>query len=415
MKLKGICLLILCTVFASNTALAKVSGSCADCHTMHNSQDGINDTTIDGSSIAATSRSLTKGDCIGCHTGENSGGNIPYVTDTSLPKYGPDYDGTGALINNDTAGAAGRTLAGGTFYYVATGDDRAGHNVKGLKVGADADGIIGQTPPGWINGWGTSGIGNDWASNQLTCAGTYGCHGDHTEADDFADLRGAHHSDDSTIDGSTTVKSFRFLKGIIGYEDPDWEYSQSNTDHNQYFGAAHTTEVEVNTAQTLGTDAGRGISTFCGTCHGNFHSGSTGDEILYDVNTGADEAIGTAPWLRHPTDYALATAVASGATEYSAYSGTTGVAGEYNVIAPVATSNNTGGEVLATHMVKTNVVDSAATSIVTCLSCHRAHGSPYEDLLRWNYADDIEAGISVPGTPNAWANKGCFVCHTTKD
>ncbi len=50
-----------------------------------------------------------------------------------------------------------------------------------------------------------------------------------------------------------------------------------------------------------------------------------------------------------------------------------------------------------------------SSPIVTCLSCHRAHGSPYADLLRWDY-DTMIAGNAGDAT-----GKGCFVCHTTKD
>ncbi|MCK4488054.1 MAG: hypothetical protein KAU38_15015, partial [Desulfobacterales bacterium] len=43
--------------------------------------------------------------------------------------------------------------------------------------------------------------------------------------------------------------------------------------------------------------------------------------------------------------------------------------------------------------------------IVMCLSCHRAHGTPNNDLLRWAYTMDAGSGTD---------NGGCFICHTTK-
>ena len=46
-------------------------------------------------------------------------------------------------------------------------------------------------------------------------------------------------------------------------------------------------------------------------------------------------------------------------------------------------------------------------AIVMCLSCHRAHGSPENDLLRWDYSS-IQAGTGTN-------DNGCFVCHTTKN
>jgi len=404
-------LVITLLLLGGGNVWATVSGPCSECHTMHNSQDG-------GTVQTDLGRSLTKGDCIGCHTGVNvTDGNTPFITNTSKPTYGPDYDSSGVLVTTPN------TLAGGTFYYVATATagidgcaaDATGHNVKGLRTGDDSDATITtDEPPGWVTGWGTSGIatGNAWSTNQLTCAGTYGCHGSHSDADDFADIRGSHHGDDSVINGSTTIQSYRFLKGIIGFEDDDWEFTVDYDDHNQYFGNANTNESEVIAVPTLGSAAGRGISAFCGTCHGNFHSGNA--QVISDGDADGADAIGTSPWLRHPTDYALKTAVDNGASpEYSAYSGTDGTAGNYNPIAPVATSKESADStVSSTEVVKTSVATSADTSIVTCLSCHRAHGSPYADLLRWNYTSaNMEAGT----TATEFDNKGCFICHSSKD
>ncbi|MGB9716198.1 MAG: cytochrome c3 family protein [Thermodesulfovibrionales bacterium] len=43
-----------------------------------------------------------------------------------------------------------------------------------------------------------------------------------------------------------------------------------------------------------------------------------------------------------------------------------------------------------------------------CLSCHRAHGSPYADILRWNY-DEMRTGSYTT------TDSGCFTCHTGKN
>jgi predicted CXXCH cytochrome family protein len=46
------------------------------------------------------------------------------------------------------------------------------------------------------------------------------------------------------------------------------------------------------------------------------------------------------------------------------------------------------------------------TDKVMCLSCHRAHGSPYKDMLRWDYGT-MNVGSGLTG--------GCFKCHSTKN
>ncbi|NOZ26181.1 MAG: cytochrome c3 family protein, partial [Nitrospirae bacterium] len=48
---------------------------------------------------------------------------------------------------------------------------------------------------------------------------------------------------------------------------------------------------------------------------------------------------------------------------------------------------------------------TAGTDRVICLSCHRAHGSPYFKMLRWDYRS----------TTLATALSGCNACHTSKN
>ncbi len=382
-------LLLLC----STTSWAMVNGQCSDCHTMHNSQDG-------SAVVAELGRSLTKGDCVGCHSGDNViGGNIPFVNHSST-EYGPDYNGTGVLTNTEGT----NSLAGGTFSDM-TGHDSYGHNVVGIS---SVDGTLGTTPPGWIestfqahDGGGTAtgdinGGGATW-STQLTCAGTNGCHGSHTNADDFADVRGAHHGDDSTIDGSTVARSYRFLRGILGHEDDDWERTVSATDHNAYFGVDRTSTATGSMNQQT-------ISYLCAECHGLFHSndGSTTGSGIIHGGTTIDNAN---PWLRHPTDFALSSAGGE-YLYYAAADGTAavspGTTAAYNFIAPLATATPTAAVA--------NPFSDTDNDIVTCLSCHRAHGSSYPDALRWDYAA-MEAGSASTD----FDNKGCFACHTTKD
>ena len=396
MKMKlGFILLTFLLICGTNSWSA-VTGQCSDCHTMHNSQDGV-------SVVAELGRSLTKGDCVGCHSGDNGvdPANIPYVTHSSV-EYGPDYDAGGGLVN----GSGTNSLAGGSFSTMAGGNDSYGHNVVGIS-GADA--TLSHTPPGWIaatfpadDGGGTAtGDINDgnavWVT-QLTCAGTNGCHGSHTNADDFSDIRGSHHGDDSIIDGSTVAKSYRFLRGILGLEDDDWEFTVSDSDHNQYYG------VDRTSTSTIGMDS-QTISYLCAECHGLFHSNDS-TTIGRGIIEGGPPIDNVNPWLRHPTDFALSTTDAgSEYLSYAAADGTLatspGATAAYNYIAPLASTVVTS--------VITNPFAGTDGDIVTCLSCHRAHGSAQPDLLRWDY------DAMVAATTSGFDNKGCFACHTTKD
>ncbi len=349
-----------------------IAGQCSNCHTMHYSQNG---TRLSGWGTSGPYDYLLTNTCVGCHSTDTAS-----ATNTS----------TGAPAVLHTAGPStqgpGQTLAGGDFYWVVNGQDSYGHNVADLGVGQDSNigPNLGYNPPGWdplatpdtLSTTAVNSGGATWSS-QLTCAGTNGCHG-LRDAPGFDGLRGAHHSNEGVNDqamGTTLGDSFRFLAGIKGLEDSDWQWTASATDHNEYYGVHDTSARNgVNTYSDKQT-----ISYFCAECHGIFHSD-------IDVDDPAASA-----WRRHPTDIVL-----PNSGEYSAYT-------SYSIEAPVARPTVPA---TASGTVSPGDAASANGAIVMCLSCHRAHGSDQPDLLRWKYADMIAGGGGTGG---------CFTCHTTKN
>jgi predicted CXXCH cytochrome family protein len=262
-----------------------------------------------------------------------------------------------------------------------------GHNVdviQGVDTAIFAN--IGNNPPGWpaapsITDGATHQIAHfdvDWAV-QLTCAGSYGCHGDHSASGNDAGIQGAHHSNPGTgslITAPTAVgNSYRFCDRIEGKEDSQWNWVESGAQHNEYFGSLYN--------DGGGLDKGT-ISFLCAECHGDYHTDT-------EIGTGAS------PWLRHPTDIALDRGAG---TEYLSYNNDSG---NYSLIAPVARPVVDGGSPTIT----VDPADSATSdgAIVMCLSCHRAHGSPQPDILRWDYSTIVAGGGNTGG---------CFICHTTK-
>ena len=330
---------------------ARVTGVCVNCHTMHNSQN--NQTVTDSGS---PNQALLISDCIGCHTGQNTGTNDePYVHDTNPPLYRT----TGTEPDSNT-------LAGGNFYWVSSGLDRMGHNVEGL---ATPDATL-SLPPG----------GDGSFSGQLRCAGSMGCHGNPLEAEQIPALKGGHHYKDHLIwqDGSTLAKSYRFLDTIQGFGDSSYEYHPTDQRHNKYYGLDRSAESD----QAPGT-----ISSLCARCHKYFHNGT--DSVA------PGSTFGTGVWIRHPTDFDMSNATSSG--EYQGYNGGSGTGNPYSVISPVATAD-------ASTTLNTTVYTRANDAVVMCLSCHRAHGSPYTSSLRWDYRAWPAGGYN-----------GCAVCHTSKN
>lgn len=344
-------------------AQAAVTGVCSNCHTMHNSQGGAEMATFGGET--GENEALVRGSCLGCH-GQAPGGT----------------GDTAHLINDipQVLHKGTTNLAGGNFTYIATdgtppttgSTTTAGHNVRYTAI---TDETVLTTPPGDEHGTAVT-------NTNFTCAGENGCHGDRAITGDFESISGAHHGGVGGLcdDPTTVAKSYRFLLGVKGHENMDdtYKYQNHNTQyHNEYFGIVAATEAGSATEPGNNT-----ISGLCAECHGNFHgvASDIGDDI-------------TAPFTRHPTDIVL-----PNKTEYSAYTA-------YSVEAPVArtdiTTVNTAGV--------NNVVNTAGgKDVVMCLSCHGAHATAYEDILRWNYAG------MIAGSESASAG-GCFTCHTTKD
>jgi predicted CXXCH cytochrome family protein len=339
-----------------------LTGSCVDCHTMHNSQDGTT-VTFDGS---ANGMLLMAGSCAGCHADATAAATI-----TGIPQ-----------VNAATMTTAG---SGGSFAWLTAqgGGDAFAHNV--LAFDADGDGTLSE-PPGYTNAT-TNGVNADaatWAATtRLTCAGVAGCHGDPAApGGEFGSLEGSHHAnagnDGLTAVGGTGVSvggSFRFLSEIQGVESANYG-APTLGDHNVYSGS---TDGTVDTT----------ISALCARCHGKFHQRGVGQDGI-----GASSS----PWLRHPTDIDMKALAAT--SEYAQYA--------FNLEAPVAVMPSLLGSVNSASGAAD--YDVTGGEIVTCLSCHFAHGSDQPDLLRWDY-DGMSAGTTTVGE----VNTGCFKCHTTKD
>ncbi len=351
--------------FLSSLSFAAVTGQCANCHTMHNSQDNsaiLRTGTVAGSKTAWNDSNVLAGgtlqsaptgtllvtDCVGCHSA-SSGATIVTAGGNSIP------------IVFNTASYPANPLAGGNFYSVSQGNDAHGHNVYGI---ADTDSDLTMAPGNTQCNTGSCHftLADAPSGTNFNTGGCQGCH-----------YVVSHHND--------TDSGYRFLKGhnmgnnwVLGVEDANWEYDP-DTSHNGYKGAIITGPGDSQGLSEIQT-----ISSFCGGCHTNFHKQGASGTGSYN------------PWIRHPTDIALP----GGTTEYAGYDPTT--SGDYSALAPVAWTDPTDQS-------------DRDTAVVMCLSCHRPHGSQYDDILRWDYVTDcFTAGSS--GTP---ANCGCFVCHTTKD
>ena len=346
-------LIVAIAFFVCGVSYARVRGPCSNCHTMHNYQNG------ELVSPSGPRSYLLKDSCAGCHTNPNGGETIVTIGVTRIP-----------IVNNGVEPL--QSLAGGNFYWVKVGGDRKGHNCLSIP-GISSDQTLTQAP-----GKPSSASGPSCANCHDQISGCESCHDPKHHADDSGPVVGEsggwYRYLNSSEHGSSTT-------GVKGIEDDDWEYTVSATDHNEYNGCDNPYGNEDNS-----------MSNYCAGCHQQFHGLSytdTDGNVIYD---------GQSPWFRHPTHLPLPN---DPSKEYYYYNNPGGTGpGSYNPLVPVARDPTA-----LSSMTGPSATVTPGSDQVMCLSCHRAHASPYDHLLRWDYK----------GWPQNGQSNGCLVCHTAKN
>ena len=279
--------------------------------------------------------------CINCHSSDTS-------STTYILNPGGDPEIVVPVVFYTGADEPTNYLAGGNFWWVKEGlggDDTKGHNIF---AGEPDDNL--SFPPFRVQGsCGTNSCHDNLYTENDLYGTRQGCTKCHMMQD--SGWGGFHHADDSNLvvgsDTGDTDGYFRFLTGhmsgaghgVCGIEDDDWQATASPTDHNEYLGFSGT-KTSPGSLSALGHT----VTGFCCGCHGNKH---------------LSQDPGGENWIRHP----------SGALPLDAsYT-------EYNSQVPVSRDDLSG------YGGPSDTVE--VTDMVMCMSCHRAHGSPYPKMLRW--------------------------------
>ncbi len=376
---------------------ARVAGPCANCHTMHNSQNNAeqviigDNTSIDvgwtpggafqGTAVDVTAQDyLLKTDCVGCHSSPSSGPN------TRIIDMGGNASFKVPIVWNigDTGNSAS-DLAGGNFSYVATLGDEYGHNVLGIS---GRDGNFLTTPaPGFSAGKGCLGSCHESLAIPVAEGGIpesgadeNGCKGCH--------LWTGHH-DPMVVGGSGPGNTYRFLGGHGGTEGFNMPVDNVDGALESFDWGLTETNVYLGQGADYAAPTTLVIGRFCAGCHHKFHAVGGIDEMLGEDNKGSRDTTDSTPWLRHPTNVNI---------------------GSSNDFDELINSSLAYGEglPLARTLWQNRTAAIGTTDQVMCLSCHMAHGSQYPDALRWDYTQTI-AHDGVESTT------GCFYCHRTKD
>jgi hypothetical protein len=363
----------------SGTSFAFHSGGvaeCEGCHSMHNSFEGSANVT--GRTFAqGTGAFLLKandqgGTCLNCHN----------AADTAPSSY---HISTNGVVPYDSTSPVEMTPGGDfawlkkTMTFVVRGatttndGSRHGHNIVAADFGYVADDALTVAP------------GGTYPAANLACSSCHDPHGryrrDATGAYSTTGLpifnSGSYNNSANPTASVSAVGAYRILGGN-GYQPKSLTGSYAFTQDPMDVVVASTYN-RVETTDQTGIAYGKNTAEWCTNCHtsmlqGSYTSGMAG--------------------LRHPAGNAakLTDAIV---TNYNAYvtSGimtNTNTAKAFSTLAPFATDTNDRTTMKPQAVTGTggNSTHAAATTAdnVTCLSCHRAHATAFESMLRWNYA-----------------------------
>ncbi|MCM2357211.1 MAG: hypothetical protein NDI77_03615 [Geobacteraceae bacterium] len=411
---------------------------CTDCHTLHGSENGQavtagRDQTWAGSAPSVAGGGyrelLKKGDwtdmCLSCHKqGYNTSSTVdlPNVTDSG-------WEAPVVMTLGGTV-PSGKAMPGGDFYF-SNIDAKKGHNpayTPGSFGGAAtsklmlADSTLTYNPPG--------GSIND---GEWSC---HSCHGMHAR---FSGGYTAYRQIKRKVNGivqTADVRGFgtEIEQGdyTLGQQAAAYEPIKSNSR-----GSLSGFDYLASRGDGLGLDGASlnatygdankniyrgGFSSFCATCHGNFHGGNVeAEQASGNSSTNTYSAAGT--WVKHPTNIAMGQTASSrkyGINTYKAVVtssvGTTNQNGDgYDWKYPLVKPDTDG-------TVKNNVASKGVAGTlnvddrIMCLTCHKAHATDYANMVRWdakahsfiqNGSTDFEGELSS-GDNLAY---GCGKCH----
>jgi len=358
---------------------------CEGCHTMHNSHENTKMSFGANAGPYLLKGSDQSSTCIECHGETPLASSYHMVTpDASMPAGTPPGNYTpggdfGWLKKTYTwvprSGAATETSKG----------ERKGHNIIATDFSYVADAANTTAPGGTYPGGG------------LGCQSCHDPHGryrrDTTGAISTTGLpiraSGSYYNTKSGVSANepnswSAVGVYRLLGGV-GYT-PKSLGSNAFTENvpvakvnSTYQGTAGEATTQYRVAY------GSNMSQWCSNCHGNMHRPS------YTSGT---------PGLTHPSGAPLTAAVVANYNAYKKSGDMTGVvASSGNNLIPFETGS-TDYTALASLAVNTATFAGPDTSAqVMCLSCHRAHASGFDSMLRFSYLNEFMTVADSAGNP----------------
>jgi hypothetical protein len=346
---------------------------CGGCHSMHAPK--VNAPSL----LLGTDASST---CLNCHMHAGDTGPSSYhilTADVDAAARGP--------LQRTPGGDFGWTRR--TYNYILRGTATTelgqthGHNVVASDFGLTVD-TDNPTSPG-----------GNFPSGNLACTSCHNPHGkyrrlsDGTIATTGAPIIASGSYDNSLVPASgQAVGVYRLLQGngsiVNGVTFLGVPAAVAPSTYNR-------TEAVTQTRVAYGVVAGAGNETWglwCATCHAGMHTS-------------------TATGVVHPIDQTFSTPVLNNYNQYKGSGNMTGTnADSYLSLVPFIEGVGSTYASLALDAKNdgSRLGGATSTSLVSCVSCHRAHASGFKDMLRWNNEGEfIIVNGSWPGTDSSTA------------
>jgi hypothetical protein len=376
----------LTTFWSQGPAAAFHSGGvaeCESCHTMHNSMSGVS--MSDPASDIGTARGnplLSGSDsssvCLKCHAAQDTlpgGGNAnsPHIMSLNQP----------IPVERTPGGDFAWLKKSWSWFPIPTDPtsrknspgERHGHNIVAADFGYFADtSTAGNVAPGGI-----------YPTDQLHCISCHDPHGKYRQlpggifdtSGGPITISGSYGAEPSVI-GNTVyaVGAYRLLGGV--------NYKPSSLTgipafiEPPMFATVETTYNRSEDTNDVVVAYGRGSSEWCRNCHNTIHD---------IVSNGS---------FSHSVSIPLGDTMANIYNSYVKTGDLTGIGGGFTSLVPVQRGN------IASNSSLYNLLSTSTVQFndqVTCLTCHRAHASGWDKILRFPYGTDFMTIMDVSGNP----------------
>jgi len=390
----GISAAVILALAAAGSSFAFHSGGAADCggcHSMHNSFEGTANVTgrsfAQGSGPFLLKANDISGVCLNCHNAADTAPSSYHISTNGITPY--DSTSPVEMTPGGDFAWLKKTMTFTINGNTSTVDgERHGHNIIASDYGYVQDTLL------------TTAPGGTYPAANLACSS---CHDPHGRYRRFADgtynttglpifNSGSYNDSAEPVANVAAVGAYRILggNGYLPKSLVNSGYSTAFTTDPMDVVVASTYNRSEDIDQT-GIFYGRNVSEWCANCHTDLHQESFPS--------------GTAGF-RHPSANG-AKLTSTIVTNYNAYvtSGimtNTNTAKAFSTLAPFATDTQdrtvmkpqavtgTGGN--------SNHAAATASDNVMCLSCHRAHTTAFESMLRWNQSSEFLTAADSAGT-----------------